>query len=114
LPPGEYAWTSEVTVENETFEESGTFTVIENRSEYVNYVANHALLRDLSDKKGGKMFQLADADALTADLSQLESAKPLIHTFKEWSSLIEWEWLMILLVLIISAEWFVRKYTGYV
>ena len=114
LQPGEYSWTAMVSVEGQQFSETGVFTVAENRSEYVNLVANHGLLDDLATRKGGSLFQLSASEGLIQELEALESAKPVIHTSKDWSSVIEWKWLLFTLILILSAEWFVRKYTGYV
>lgn len=114
LSPGDYSWSASVMVDGERFTEKGIFTVAENRSEYVNLVADHGLLADLASRKGGESFVLNQSDALIDRLEQLESAKPIVHTSKDWSSLIEWKWLLFTLVLLLSAEWFVRKFTGYV
>ena len=114
LPPGEYDWKASADVNGDVFSEEGKFTVIENRSEFVNLVANHALLRDLSQKKGGALFQKEESDALIETLRTLESAKPIIRSSKLWTSLIEWKLILLIIVLLLSIEWFFRKYTGYV
>jgi len=114
LPPGSYDWKASVSLNGETFEEKGTFTVKENRSEFVNLVANHALLNDLSKKKGGALFQKEESEALIQSLKTLESAKPIIRSSKSWTSLIEWKLILFIIVIMLSIEWFFRKYTGYV
>ena len=114
LPPGSYDWKASVSLNGEAFEEKGKFTVKENRSEFVNLVANHALLYGLAQKKGGMMFQKEEGDALIETLKSLESAKPIIRSSKLWTSLIEWKFILFIIILLLSIEWFFRKYTGYV
>jgi hypothetical protein len=114
LPPGSYDWKATVSVNADLFEEKGTFTVKENRSEFVNLVANHSLLADLSDKKGGSMFQLSESNVLLQNLASLEGAKPIVRSSKLWTSVIEWKLILFIIVILLAIEWFIRKYTGYV
>ena len=114
LPPGSYDWKAAVSVNAELFEEKGTFTVKENRSEFVNLVANHSLLADFSDKKGGSMFQLVESNVLLQNLASLEGAKPIVRSSKLWTSIIEWKLILFIIVILLAIEWFIRKYTGYV
>ena len=114
LPPGTYNWRASVDVNREQYDQKGTFTVKQNRSEFVNLAANHALLQDLSEKKGGALFQKGGVEALIQNLKTLDSAKPLIRSSKSWTSLIEWKLILFIVVLLLSIEWFFRKYTGYV
>lgn len=114
LPPGSYSWRVSVNANGENFAEVGTFTVKENRSEFVNLVANHAFLADLAQKKGGAFYQINENRSLVQTLSSLESAKPIIRSSKSWTSMIEWKTILFIIVLLLSIEWFFRKFTGYV
>jgi len=61
----------------------------------------------------GTHFPTNNIESLATHLLNLDTAKPLIHTTKEWNSIIEWKWLAILIILLISIEWFLRKFNGY-
>jgi hypothetical protein len=114
LAPGEYRWEASTDMDGELFVESGVFTVIENRAEQVNLVANHALLDDWTKRQHGALYTTAHSDELTEALMALEQAKPVIHEERDWSSIISWKWILFILVVLMAIEWLVRKYTGYV
>jgi len=73
--------------------------------------ADFGLLRKLAKGTGGKFYTTSDFAKLSQDFQKLE-AKGLIHTDESFNPLINLKWFFFLLVLLLSAEWFLRKYNG--
>jgi len=89
----------------------GEFLVKEMNIESVNLTADHHLLKELSAKSGGEFYLADDFDELEG---KLVSTKPpqLIHTTEQFLPIINLQWTFFLLLLLISTEWFIRKYQG--
>jgi len=69
------------------------------------------LLRTLSNETGGKFYNSNQVSSLAGDLQQTKVAS-LIHSEETFNQLINLKWVFFLLLGLISAEWFLRKYMG--
>lgn len=112
LPPGDYSWKAEAEIAEEFFGESGGFIVNANVSEYQRTQADFELLTKLAERNDGSFFQLTQLADLSAQLGDLESAKPVIHSSDKWRDITELKWLAIVLIVILATEWFLRKFNG--
>lgn len=113
LSPGNYKWKATAQSTGEQFTQSGEFIVSENKAEFLNLRADFNFLEQWSNSTKGQTFYAGqDAEAIT-QLLELETAKPIIRTSKEWHSIIEWKWIVFLIVLLIAMEWFLRKFNGH-
>lgn len=113
LSPGDYTWKATAQNGQEQFSESGEFIVTENKAEFLNLRADFNMLEQWSMKTKGQTFYAGQEAEAVNNLLALETAKPIIHSSKEWQSIIEWKWVAFLIVLLIAAEWFLRKYNGH-
>ncbi|MEZ4721901.1 MAG: hypothetical protein R2813_08515 [Flavobacteriales bacterium] len=113
LAAGDYKWTAEAQLDGERFTQTGEFLVNENKAEFVHLRADYDLITQWTALNNGRMFHPQQSDSLIKALLNLETAKPVIHTTKEWTSLVEWKSLAFLILLLISIEWFLRKFNGY-
>lgn len=113
LDPGDYQWEARIQSKGQTFTEKGEFIVVQNKAEFFQLRADHRFLKDWTMAYDGTHFPTNNIESLATHLLNLDTAKPLIHTTKEWNSIIEWKWLAILIILLISIEWFLRKFNGY-
>jgi hypothetical protein len=111
LPAGVYSYVATTQFDNKTLSSQGTFQVIDQQLEMLNLSANHALLRKISQKSGGRFYHLNQQNQLAEDISRLE-AKSAILTDEEYKNVLNLEWLLALIILLISLEWFTRKYNG--
>jgi hypothetical protein len=112
FPPGEYSWEAKVKINNNLFSKKGGFTVKELVAERINTVADHQLLFNLSGQTGGKMFYPAQVDQLEAELMKKEDIKIVSFEEKKLRDLIDIKWIFFVLLAFISAEWFIRKWSG--
>lgn len=113
LPPGSYTWKAQVQHSGERFTQSGEFIVTRNRAEFVNLIADHNFLRVWAEKRGGQMFATGQEGALITSLLELETAKTVIHTSRQWKNIVAWKWVAFLLITLAALEWLLRKLNGY-
>ncbi len=111
LKEGVYRYTSKTLVNQKPEEVKGEFAVVEQQIELQNLTADFNLLRKLSEQSGASFYQTSQLDALQTQLQKTE-ARSTIHTEESFQSLIHLKWIFFLLILMISTEWFVRKYFG--
>ena len=112
LPLGDYSFTAEVSIGNETFTETGSFTVVPVNVENVITQANHTLLYQLATLSGGKFYQPSQANDLVNELEQTSKLKATTYFQEMVNQLINLRWLFLVLLLLLSTEWFLRKYWG--
>jgi hypothetical protein len=111
LKEGVYRFRSRTEINGITEEVRGEFAVTEQQAELQNLTADFDLLRKLSSGTGGQFYTSSEVDELQATLQRSE-AKSIIHTEESYDSVINLKWVFWLLVLLVSAEWFLRKFYG--
>lgn len=111
LKEGIYRFKASTTVNNNTEEVNGQFLVKSQNLEAQNLTADFGLLRKLATETGGKFYKADQVSDLTNNLNQTKVAS-LIHSEETFNQLINLKWVFFLLLALISAEWFLRKYLG--
>jgi hypothetical protein len=109
---GDYRWKAETLIEGKAFKKEGMFTVMAQDIESDNLVANHNILYKISRNTGGKLFYPNQIDALLKEIEANENIVPIAYTEKKTNRLINFKFIFILLTLLLSGEWFLRKYYG--
>ncbi len=69
-------------------------------------------LNQLAIATGGKVFFPDKTDRLIKDLLDDDTFKTIEKNHLERSPLIDWKWLLIMVSVFLSLEWFIRKYNG--
>ncbi|MEQ8241116.1 MAG: hypothetical protein RIA69_18005, partial [Cyclobacteriaceae bacterium] len=112
LEEGIYSYKASVNIGGlEKFVEEGQFLVEENKLENVLLTANHDLLRNISRNSGGEYYHFNRFDEVTAQLKNAQY-KGLIKTEKSLLPLISALWYILIIILLLTIEWVVRKYSG--
>ncbi len=111
LKEGVYHYRSRTTINSKNEEVTGEFAVVEQQAELQNLTADFDLLRKLSANTGGEFYHGNEIPALQAALQKTE-ARSIIHTEETYDSVINLKWVFWLLLIMVSAEWFLRKYYG--
>lgn len=109
LPAGEYKYEGKVKIENEVFVKKGSILVKEVIAEKINTVANHQLLYQLSSHTGGKLFYPGELKKLQEEILKNQLIKPITYSTNLTTSIIDLKWLLLLIVILLSVEWFMRK-----
>lgn len=106
LNGGDYTY--KVEVEGENLVEGGQFKIIDFMIEKTFYRANKEKLEALSDT----FFYENNLSGLKDYLSSQQKFKPIQKRIEKKESLIDWEMLLVLIIVFLSIEWFSRKYYG--
>lgn len=111
FPPGEYELIAKTELNGKKVQKTGKFVVQEIMIESVDLQAKHLALRSISKLSGGKFYSMNNAYALLEDLKALETKDKVFYE-KLKEELIHFRWLAILIIIISSIEWFLRKWYG--
>ena len=111
LQEGVYRYKSRTQINGKMEEVRGEFAVVERQAELQNLTADFTLLRKLSSNTGGKFFKAEEVQDLQGYFTRTE-AKSIIHTEETYDSIINLKWVFFLLLLLMTAEWGLRKYHG--
>lgn len=110
LPAGEYNYT--VSVENEAVSSSGSFTILDFNVEQQFLNADVSKLRRVAGNTKGEAYFAADSDALIQALVENRNFQNIERSEQKVVPLIDWKYLLALIILALSTEWFIRKYNG--
>jgi len=112
LQAGAYHYAAQVKQGTQLYTAKGEFTVTPVQVESTNTVANHQLLYQLAKEHGGNMIFPNQLPELTKLIAAKDDIKPLIYTHTSYAPLINLKWVFFLLLLLVSVEWFIRKWSG--
>lgn len=112
LPPGEYSYKATTSFAGKAFQKTGMFTVMALNVESMNTVANHVLLNNMASRHKGKMVYPAQLDKIVDLLAARDDLKTIAYTQKRYTDLVSFLPVLLLLLGLLSAEWFIRKRNG--
>lgn len=110
--PGKYNYKAVTSFNGKTYTVEGDFVVKELKVEFANTVADYSLLFNLADKTGGKLFSKDDFSALKEELKENNKIAAVSYVNQELTDVIKWKWILILILTLLSLEWFLRKRYG--
>lgn len=110
LPAGEYNYT--VSVANEAISSSGNFTILDFNVEQQFLNADVSKLRRVAQNTNGKAFFATQGDLLINALVDNTNFQNIEKSEQKVVPLVDWKYLLALIVLALAAEWFIRKYNG--
>lgn len=110
LPPSEY--TFKVYAKNENISQTGSFQILEYDVEQQFLNADAPKLQRLASNSGGKSYFADNIDAIADDLLQENRFVSIQKSNKNTIPLVDWEYLLFIIVLSLAIEWFLRKYNG--
>ena len=99
-------------VEKRNYEKKGILNIKPINIEFLNKIANHQILNDLSKISGGKSYSLTNLNLLINNLNEDKDNFVSTRFEDKLIQLIDYELILLILLLLISFEWFVRKYNG--
>lgn len=111
LKEGVYRYRSSTVLNGKTENVRGEFVVVERQAELQNLTADFDLLRKLSENTGGQFYPASKIASLRSELQKTE-ATSVIHTEETYDSLINLKWVFWFLLILVSAEWALRKFFG--
>lgn len=110
LKAGDYKF--EIKEQTSGISRQGNFTVLEYNVEQQFTSANSSKLKLLADNNSSELFYLNDPQGLIQYLLQQDRFISVQKSREKSVPLIDWKLLLVLLVLFLGTEWFMRKYFG--
>ncbi|WP_299781032.1 VWA domain-containing protein [uncultured Formosa sp.] len=110
LEAAEYEFTVSAITEN--ISQSGSFTVLEYNVEQQFLNANVSKLNLLARKTEGTSYLIANYQSLFEDLISNKKYTTIQKSSKTARGLIDWTYVLGIIVFCLSLEWFIRKYNG--
>ncbi|MBQ4819197.1 VWA domain-containing protein [Aquimarina sp. MMG016] len=110
LSAGNYDFT--VSVIGENISRSGSFTILEYDVEQQFLNADVTKLNQVATNTKGKSYFLDQNDIMIKDLIEDQRYQTIQKSKENIVSLIDWKYLLGLLILVLAIEWFARKYNG--
>ena len=98
-----------MSVEEENIQKTGSFTLVDFEVEKQFLNAN---IKQLDQVSKGNLYFPSQADDLLDQLIKNKNYQPVQRSEVKKSSLIDWKILLGIIIICLSAEWFLRKYKG--
>lgn len=112
LPVGNYTFRAAVSYNNQNLSYTGQFSVQPIQLELYETTADHNTLQQLSAKYGGEMVYPEQMASIADLIKAKETVKPVIYSSVQTRPVINLKWIFFLLLALLSAEWFMRRYYG--
>ena len=112
LPIGSYSYNASLKFGNVTYTANGKFSVSPLQLEEMRTRADHQVLYQLASQHNGAMHYLNDLEKIADEIDSKNQLKPILYDTFMTESAINLKWIFFLLLTLISAEWFIRKYLG--
>ena len=110
LISGDYIFSVEVLGQN--IKKYGKFKISDYQIEEQFTSANKNKLQKLASKTGGKLYYKNQIESLIQHLIEDKTYFTTQKSIEKEQNLIDWKWILFLVVILFTAEWFIRKYFG--
>tara|TARA_R110002051_G_scaffold130577_2_gene204424 strand:+ start:31652 stop:33667 length:2016 start_codon:yes stop_codon:yes gene_type:complete len=110
LSPGDYSFV--VKVSNTNLSKSGNFKIVDFDMEQQFNATNYNKLERLAKATDGQLFFPTQISALVTELNSNLRFLPVQKSNENVVSLIDFRIVLMLIILALSAEWFIRKFNG--
>ena len=74
--------------------------------------ADFGVLTQLTKQSNGSFYQISEYRSLIKELEKRKDIATLQFADMGYTAMIDWKWLFALLILLFSAEWFLRRFWG--
>ena len=112
LSAGKYTYSCNTSFNGKAFSSGGSFTVVYQNIEEVNTTADFGTLSQLAKNYNGEFVFANNIASLKEKIKNNDNIKNIIRTESHTEPLINWKWLFALLIILLGAEWYLRKTNG--
>ena len=110
LSAGNYGFTLKEMNSNSSYSSSFEVLDFDIEKQFVN--PDLLKLNQLASQTKGSVFMPNQLETLVKQLLEDENYKAIQKTITKKTPLIDWIWVLVLIVISLAAEWFIRKYNG--
>ena len=109
---GNYSYKSEVVFEGKQHKAEGRFSIEKIQLEQYDLGARHDMLISLAQKTNGKAYSESNMEEFINGLKDQKNLKPTVYYSTMVKPIINLKWLFFLLLVLLGAEWFMRRFFG--
>ncbi|OFX59778.1 MAG: hypothetical protein A2046_08610 [Bacteroidetes bacterium GWA2_30_7] len=109
---GIYTYIASLKVNEKMLSKKGSFSILPINIESENTIANHKLLKQLSEFNGGLFTYPLHSNKITENILQNKNIAPIMYSEKNIDDVINFKLIFGIILLLLSIEWFLRKYYG--
>lgn len=107
-----YTWKASTTYTGKGYLKTGSFIVENTSIEDLATHADHNLLAQIATKSNGKFYTLINTEQLISDIAKRKDIANVSYQESKFLDLIDWKLLLLIIVCLLSIEWFIRRYSG--
>ncbi|UOE47752.1 hypothetical protein MTO98_25405 [Mucilaginibacter sp. SMC90] len=112
LPPDEYSYHAGAKLGDKSFTAEGELVVKSVNAETRQSAADHKLLYTLAKESGGQMLLPSQVNQLAELIRKNEGIKTIVYDDETYRDLIDDKLVFALILILLSAEWYLRKHEG--
>jgi len=112
LKPGKYNWIARTEYAEKKHEKKGIFVVEDVDLEALDTRANHTSMLQMAANSNAKFFPLKDYSELLKAIDQRDDIAEMAYAESAYNDLLDYIWLLLLIALLLGAEWFLRRWNG--
>jgi hypothetical protein len=112
LESDQYTFEAKTSIGSESFEKTGRFVIEKIDAEFLDLQARFDWLQNAAEQSSGRFYLFEDKNQLIADLVDEFKTPALLKTTTDTEPLLSWRVLLFIIVTLLGAEWFLRKYFG--
>ena len=105
-------YTFKISSEDNKISSSGRFVVLDYGIEEQFVTADYSKLNILAQNNNGEVYFTNNYQKLIESLKNDSNFKNIQKSSKKSIALIDWKWLLAIIIVSLSVEWFIRKYRG--
>jgi hypothetical protein len=110
LVKGNYSFVVKTQENEDQQEQTGQFIVSSNNAEMNNLQADLKILSQISSLSGGEVFRLTELPEIRTKISENDHSNSTLSVEIKYGNLIEMLFLLIIIIILMILEWFLRKY----
>ena len=112
LKAGNYSWVANANFNGKTYTKKGSFLVEDIQLEKKESNANQGVMKQLAEQSNGGFYLLKNYEDVLKDISERKDITPVSYSISSFDDLIDFIWIFVLLFLLLSTEWFLRRWHG--
>lgn len=112
MPVGVYQYRASVKFGNKNYSDAGEFIVRQLDNESKNLNADHRMLGRLAAESEGTMYNVHELKRLLDEINTRSTMTSKVHYDDKFTGINTLYYILAILILLLSVEWFMRKYFG--
>ena len=112
LKCGIYSWIANTNFDGKSYSKKGTFIVEDIQIEKTESNANQGVMKQLAEQSNGGSYLLNNYEKAIEDILKRKDITTISYAEKTFNDLIEYSWIFAILFILLSTEWFLRRWFG--